>query len=52
VPNRQRVQVKTAGDFYRLNLVQRCRVFREWLAEHAEQVTQLQPSSAVAELLR
>jgi ribonuclease J len=52
VPNRQRVQVRTAAEFDRMRLVQECRVFLEWLAEHAGEVTLLQPSSAVAELLR
>ena len=52
VPNRQRVLVKTAGQFDRTNLVWACRVYPEWLAEHAGEVTLLQPSSAVPELLR
>ena len=52
VPNRQRVLVKTAGQFDRMEVVQDCRVFPEWLAEHAGEITLLQPSSAVAELQR
>ena len=52
VPNRQRVLVKTSREFDRMELVQDCRVFAEWLAEHAGEITLLQPSSAVAELLR
>ena len=51
VPNRQRVLVKTAGQFDRMELVRDCRVFPEWLGEHAGEITLLQPSSAVAELL-
>jgi len=52
IPNRQRVLVKTASQFDRMDLVYGCRVFPEWLAEHAREVTLLQPSSAVPELLR
>lgn len=52
VPNWQRVQVKTAGEFDRMRLLQGCRVFPEWLAGHAGEITLLQPSSAVTELLR
>ena len=52
VPNRQRVLVKTAGQFDRMDLVRGCRAFPEWLAEHAGEITLLQPSSAVPELLR
>ena len=32
VPNRQRVQVKASGQFDRMELVEQCRVFPEWLA--------------------
>jgi ribonuclease J len=52
VPNRQRVLVKTAGQFDRMELVRACRVYPEWLAGHAGEVTLLQCSSAVPELLR
>jgi len=52
VPNRQRVLVKTSGEFDRIGLVRGSRVYPEWLAEHAGEVTLLQPSSATAELLR
>jgi len=52
VPNRQRVLVKTSREFDRINLIRDCRVFPEWLAEHAGKVTLLLPSSANAELLR
>jgi ribonuclease J len=52
VPNRQRVLVKTSGEFDRMKLVQECRVFPKWLVEHASEVTLLLPSSATAELLR
>ena len=52
VPNRQRVLVKTSGEFDRMKLVRECRVFPEWLVEHASEVTLLLPSSAKAELLR
>ncbi len=52
VPNRQRVLVKSTREFDRMFLVRTCRVFPEWLAEHAGQVTLLQPSSAIPELLR
>jgi ribonuclease J len=52
VPNRQRVLVKTSGEFNRINLVRGCRVYPEWLTEHAGKITMLQPSSANAELLR
>jgi ribonuclease J len=52
VPNRQRVLVKTSREFERMFLIRACRVFPEWLAEHAGKVTLLQPSSANAELLR
>lgn len=52
VPNRQRVLVKTSGQFARTGLVQACRVYPEWLTEHAGELTLLQSSSAVPELLR
>ena len=52
VPNRQRMLVKTSGEFDRMELVRECRVFPEWLIEHAAEITFLQPSSAVSELLR
>jgi ribonuclease J len=52
VPNRQRVQVKVSGELDRMNLTRGCRVFPDWLADHAHEVTLLQPSSAVPELLR
>ncbi len=50
VPNAQRVRVKRSGQFDRMNLIRACRVFPEWLVEHAEKITLLQPQSAVAEL--
>ena len=52
VPNRQRVLVKTRAEFDRMNLVRDVRVFPEWLAEHRGEITLLQTSSAVAELLQ
>ena len=52
VPNRQRVLVKTSGQFNRLRMIDGCRVFSEWLARHAGEVVLYQPSSAVPELLR
>ena len=52
VPNRQRVLVKTSGEFTRMDLVRGIRVFPEWLAEHRRKITLLQTSSAVPELLR
>lgn len=52
VPNRQRVHVKESGQFDRLDLIRDCRVFPEWLANHAGQVALLLASSAVPELLR
>jgi ribonuclease J len=52
VPNAQRVQVKRSGQFDRMNLIRDCRVFPEWLVDHAEKITLLQPQSAVAELER
>jgi ribonuclease J len=52
VPNRQRVLVKTSGQFDRMALVSTCRVYPEWLTEHAGEVTLLQPSSAMPEFLR
>ena len=52
VPNAQRVQVKRNGQFDRMNLIRDCRVFPEWLVDHAEKITLLQPQSAVAELER
>jgi ribonuclease J len=52
VPTRQRVQVKTSGQFDRMALVSECRVFPEWLAGRAGEITLLQPSSAMPELLR
>ena len=52
VPNRQRVRLKTTGEFDRMEMVTICRISAEWLAEHAGKITLIQPSSAVAELLR
>ncbi len=52
VPNRQRVLVRESGQFHRIDLVRSCRVFPEWLADHAGEVTLLQPASTVPELLR
>jgi ribonuclease J len=52
VPNHQRVLVKASGEFDRLALIRDCRVFPDWLAGHAGDVTFLLPSSAVPELLR
>jgi ribonuclease J len=52
VPNRQRVQVKISGQFDRMELVGICRVYPEWLAANTGQITLLQSSSAVPELLR
>ncbi len=52
VPNRQRVLVKTSGQFDRMDLVRDVRVFPEWVAEHRGELTLLQTSSAVGELLR
>jgi ribonuclease J len=51
VPNRQRVLVKTSGQFDQMNLVRGFRVFPEWLAEQRSSITLFQTSSAVAELL-
>jgi len=52
IPNRQRVLVKESRQFDRVNLVDGCRVFPEWLAANASRVTFLLPSSAVYEVLR
>jgi ribonuclease J len=52
VPNRQRILVKTRGQFDQMSLVRGGRVFSEWLAEHRGEITLLQTSSAVPELLR
>ena len=52
VPNRQRVLVKTSGEFDRMDVVRRVRVFTGWLAEHKSEITLLQTSSTVSELLR
>jgi ribonuclease J len=52
IPNRQRVLVKQSGEFDRLELVRRCRVFPEWLLTNRNKVTLLMPSSTVPELLR
>ena len=52
VPTRQRLLVKTSGQFDQMNLVRGVRVFPKWLAEHKGAITLLQTSSAVAELLR
>jgi ribonuclease J len=51
VPNRQRVLVKMSREFDRMAVIRACRVYPEWLAEHAGHVTLLLPSSANAELL-
>jgi ribonuclease J len=52
VPNRQRVLVKEAGEFDRMEFVRESRVFPEWLAECAAQITLLQPMSALSEQMR
>jgi len=52
VPNHQRVLVKESGEFDRMDLIRECRVFPEWLATHANEVTLLLPSSTACELLR
>jgi ribonuclease J len=52
VPNHQRRLVKMSREFDRMELVRECRVFPEWLAEHAGEVTLLLPASTVPELLR
>jgi ribonuclease J len=52
VPNRQRILLKRSKEFDRLDLIRHCRVFSEWLAEHASEVVLLLPSSTVPELLR
>lgn len=52
VPNRQRVLVKVSGQFERLDLIQQCRVFPNWLSRNASDVTVLLPSSAVNEMLK
>jgi ribonuclease J len=52
VPNRQRVLVKEGDQFDRLDLIEECRVYPEWLVAHASDITLLLPSSAVAELLK
>jgi ribonuclease J len=52
VPNRQRVLVRDSEQYHRMDLVRSCRVFPEWLADHAGEVTLLQPASTVPELLR
>jgi ribonuclease J len=44
--------VRESGQFHRIDLVRSCRVFPEWLADHAGEVTLLQPASTVPELLR
>ena len=51
VPNHQRRLVKKSREFDRMELVRECRVFPEWLAEHAGEVTLLLPASTVPELL-
>jgi ribonuclease J len=52
VPNHQRILVRESGEFDRMALVKSYRVFPEWLAEHAGELTLLLPSSTVHELLR
>jgi ribonuclease J len=52
VPNHQRRLVKKSREFDRMELVRECRVFPEWLTEHAGEVTLLQPASTAPELLR
>ena len=52
LPNHQRRLVKKSREFDRVELVQECRVFPEWLAEHAGEVTLLLPASTAPELLR
>src|SRR5664280_1989021 len=42
VPNRQRVLVKTSREFDRMRLVRECRLYPEWLAEHAGEIALLQ----------
>jgi ribonuclease J len=51
VPNRQRVLIKRTGAFDRIDRVRPCRVYPAWLAEHADRITLLQPSSALDELV-
>jgi len=52
IPNRQRVLVKQSGEFERLEFLEGCRVFPEWLWANRHKVTLLMPSSTVPELLR
>jgi ribonuclease J len=52
VPNHQRVLVKQSRQFHRMDPVRPCRVFPEWLAGHADELTLLMPSSTVSELVR
>ena len=52
IPNRQRVLVKQSGEFDRLEFIQDCRVFPEWLLTNRDKLTLLMPSSTVPELLR
>jgi ribonuclease J len=52
IPNRQRVLVKRSGEFERLEFIEGCRVFPEWLLANRHKVTLLMPSSTVPELLR
>lgn len=52
VPNRQRVLVKEAKEFDRIEQVRSCRVFQEWLVTNRSRITLLMPSSAAPELAR
>jgi ribonuclease J len=52
IPNRQRVLVKQSGEFDRLEFIEGCRVFPEWLVANRHKVTFLMPSSTLPELLR
>jgi ribonuclease J len=52
IPNNQRVRVKVSGEFHRLDLVEDCRVFAEWLRLHNRETTLLLPQSEVPEMLK
>jgi ribonuclease J len=52
VPNHQRVLIKRSREFDRIDFIRACRVFPEWLTEHAGETVLLLPSSAVPELLQ
>ena len=52
MPNRQRVLVKSSGEFDRVAWVKPWRIFLEEIAEHPEQFVLHVPSSTATELIR